>query len=273
MEPEPENMSAGERVPGGADGRLSSGEAEEGIQRVKPAASRRSGPSTPPHNPGLHKLVEGKKAWMEPLSDEAKAQGFLGWHQRGYLPHFDVPGVTQFVTLRLADALPASRRSEWEALVKLENLHERRKRLEEYLDRGLGECWLRQPVLAELAEGALRFFDGQRYKLEAWVVMPNHVHLVVQIWQTPLSVLSKSWKGFIAREANKIMRREGSFWEREYWDTLMEDDAQQRKAVNYTDYNPVKARLCREPKDWPWSSARFRDEYGGLCLPERSAGL
>ncbi|MBE0540898.1 MAG: hypothetical protein IH623_05890 [Verrucomicrobia bacterium] len=122
---------------------------------AKPAANRRSGQSLPPYNPGLQKLVEGKRAWTEPLSDEAKAQGFLGWHQRGYLPHCDLPGVTQFVTLRLDDSMPASRRSEWEALLHLEDNRERRIKLEEYLDRGMGECQLRQPAIAELAEGAL----------------------------------------------------------------------------------------------------------------------
>lgn len=243
---------------------------------AKPVTDRRSGragPSCPPYNPGLQRLVDGKQAWSEPLDEEAKAQGFLGWHQRGYLPHCDLPGVTQFVTVWLHDAMPASRRSEWEALLHLENPRERRRRLEECLDRGYGACWFRQPVLADLAEGALRFFDGQRYQLEAWVVMPNHLHLVVQIWQTPLSALSKSWKGFIAREANQILGRKGTLWEREYWDTLMEDEEQFRKAVNYTENNPAKAGLVREPKAWPWSSARFRDEYGRLRFPERSADL
>ena len=161
----------------------------------KPAASRRSGRSCPPYNPGLHKLVEGKQAWAEPLDDEAKAKGFLGWHQRGYLPHHDVPGVTQLVTFRLNDAMPASRRSEWEVLLRIEEDRERRTKLEEYLDRGLGECWLRQPRIADLAEGALRFFDGQRYRLEAWVVMPNHIHVLLEVWQTPLAAAAEKLEG------------------------------------------------------------------------------
>ena len=155
----------------------------------------------------------------------------------------------------------------------LENPRERRRRLEEYLDRGYGACWFRQPVFADLAEGALRFFDGQRYQLEAWVVMPNHLHLLVRNWRTPLSALSKSWKGFIAREADRILGRKGTLWEREYWDTLTADEEQFRKAVDYTEHNPAKAGLAREPKAWPWSSARFRDEYGRLRFPERSADL
>src|ERR1039458_161583 len=118
----------------------------------KPAASRRSGGSCPPYNPGLHKLVEGKQAWAEPLDDDAKAKGFLGGQQHGYLPHHDVPGVTQLVTFRLNDAMPASRRSEWEVLLRIEEERERRTKLEEYLDRGLGECWLRQPPIAGRSE-------------------------------------------------------------------------------------------------------------------------
>ena len=239
----------------------------------KPAASRRSGRSgrsCPPYNPGLHKVVEGKQAWAEPLDDDAKAKGFLGWHQRGYLPHHDAPGITQLVTFRLKDAMPASRRGEWEALLRIEEDRERRTKLEEYLDRGLGECWLRQHRIAELAEGALRFFDGQRYRLG---IARDHIHVVVEVWQTPLAALLKSWKGFTAREANKLLGREGAFWEREYWDTRIRDEQQLRKAVRYVEANPLKASLVPEAKVWQWSSARLRDELGVLRMPRAGVGV
>ena len=233
----------------------------------KPAGSRRSWRSRPPYNPRLHQLVEGKQAWAEPLDDEAKAQGFLGWHQRGYLPHHDGPGVTQIVTFRLHDSMPANRRSEWEALLRIEDDRKRRMELEAYLDRGLGECWLREPRIAELTEGALRYFDGQRYGLKAWVVMPNHVHVVVGVWQAPLARLLKRWKVFAARKANEVLGRNGVFWEREYWDTRIRDEEQLRRAVRYVEANPVKTNLVREAKAWAWSSARCRDEYGRLPPP------
>jgi REP-associated tyrosine transposase len=242
----------------------------------KPAASRRSTRvSCPPYNPGLHRLVEGKLAGSEPLDPEAQAQGFSGWHQRGYLPHRDAPGLTQFVTFRLRDSLPVSRRAEWAALLRMEDDRKRRKQLEEYLDRGHGECSLRCPGVAALAEASLRHFDGQRFQLLAWAVMPNHVHVLVQIWQMPLATVLHSWKGFIARESNKLLHREGAFWEREYWDTYMRSEEQSAKAVHYTEQNPVKARLANQAKDWPWSSARFRDPYGKLIVQPvgRSAGL
>jgi putative transposase len=235
--------------------------------------TRRSGkPSRPPYNPGLQKLVEGKNSRTQPLSAEAKAQGFPGWHQRGYMPHCDLPGVTQFVTLRLHDSMPASRRGEWEALLQLEDSRERRTKLEEYLDRGLGGCPLREPAIAELAENALRFFDGQRYQLQAWVIMPNHIHVLVDIWETPLDKIDKSWKQFIALRANRLLGQAGKFWEREYWDTLIEDEEHRRKATRYIEANPVKALFVREARDWRWSSARLRDEYGRLPEPNRSTG-
>jgi putative transposase len=236
----------------------------------KPAESRRSGRSKesyPPYNPGLYEMVKGKQAWAEPLDDEAKAKGFRGWHQRGYLPHHDVPGVSQFVTLRLHDAMPASRRSEWEALLRIEDSRQRRTKLEEYLDRGLGECWLRPPRIAAVVDDAFRFFEGQRYRLLAWVVMPNHAHVLVEVCQTPLAELLHSWKGFTARKANRLLGRSDAFWEREYWDTRMRDDEHQRKALRYIEANPVKARLVKEVKAWAWSSARFRDQYGVLRFP------
>jgi REP element-mobilizing transposase RayT len=141
-------------------------------------------------------------------------------------------------------------------------------RLEDYLDRGHGRCWLRERAIARLAGEALRYFDQQRYGLQAWVIMPNHVHVLVQIWQTPLASVLQSWKRFIAREANQLLHREGSFWEREYRDTYMRNEEQAAKALRYIEENPVKVRLVSEAKLWPWSSARFRGSDGRL--PEES---
>lgn len=84
--------------------------------------------SSPPKTKREHlrQLVEEKNHWNRPLTEAERAQGFLGWHERGYLPHCDYPGLLQLVTFRLADSLPASRRGEWEHLLKIENLRERR---------------------------------------------------------------------------------------------------------------------------------------------------
>jgi REP element-mobilizing transposase RayT len=167
------------------------------------------------------------------MDSESKSQGFLGWHQRGYLPHHDVPGVTQLVTFRLDDALPASQRGEWEALLRIEDDRERRTKLEAYLDLGLGQCWLQAPRIAEMVDGTLRWFNGQDCQLRASVVMPNHVHALVEVWQRPLAGLMRSWKGFSARQANKLLARTGTFWQREYWDTRIRGETHLRKAMHY----------------------------------------
>jgi REP element-mobilizing transposase RayT len=235
---------------------------------AKPVKSPRPGQgSLTPYNPGLHERVAGKNAWTEPLSEAARAQGFLGWHQRGYIPHCDFPGATQLVTLRLQDSMPAGRRSEWAAMLRLADQRERRTQLEAYLDRGFGACQLSDPTIATLAENALRFFDGQRYQLQAWVMMPNHLHVLVDIWQTPMAEVAKSWKQFIARHANQQLRREGRLWEREYWDTMIKDESHWRKAVHYIEANPVKAGFVQAASEWAWSSARLRDEFGRLPKP------
>jgi type I restriction enzyme R subunit/putative DNA methylase len=234
----------------------------------------------------LRRLVEGKNTTFRPLTDEEKALGFLGWHERGYLPHCDYPGLVQFVTFRLADSMPDSRRGEWEHLLKIEDDREKRTRLEEYLDRGVGECHLRDPRIAQLAEDAMLHFHDEHYELLAWCVMPNHVHVLVHVWQMPLWKMVQSWKRFIATRAEVVLterrsptRREGEKlenaparraalqWQREYWDTFMRDEEQQRKAVRYIESNPVKAKLCGAPEAWPFSSARFRDEFRRLQIP------
>lgn len=131
----------------------------------------------PPDNPGLRELIEGKRRGHYTPDAEARALGFRGWHQRGYLPHFDAPNVTQLVTFSLADSFPVTRRAEWEPLLREPDESLRRRRLEAWLDRGYGECWLRQPGVAAMVETALLGGHGRSYRLQAWVIMPNHVHL------------------------------------------------------------------------------------------------
>ena len=252
----------------------------------------------------LRELVYEKNKWDEPLSDADKANGFLGWHERGYLPHCDKPGLVQLVTLRLVDSLPASRRGEWEHLLKIEDVRERRTKLESYLDRGVGECWLRDARVAACVEGAMQFHHGERYELLAWCVMPNHAHVPVHVWDWPLATLIASWKRFSATRALRLLEAEGrfgdrrstaserrfpnrheaddedaepkrssalrAFWQREYWDTFMRSTEQEKTAIRYVESNPVKAKLRRAAEEWPFSSARSREKYRRLVLPAKT---
>ena len=231
------------------------------------AGALRSGPGmNPPRTKReyLRQLVDAKNRWSRELTAEERALGFLGWHERGYLPHCDFPDLVQFVTFRLSDSMPASRRGEWEHLLEIEDNREKRTKLEEYLDRGIGECLLRRHEVAEMMQQVLLHFQGIRYDLLAWAVMPNHVHVLVHVWRTPLAKLIQSWKSYSAGEANRMLGRSGEFWEIEYWETYMRDEEQERTGVRYIEANPAKARLCAVSEEWQFSSARFRGAQSSI---------
>lgn len=180
-----------------------------------------------------------------------------GWYNPRFLPHYDAPGTIQAITFRLADSLPRSRRAEWEHLLAVEDKALRRRRLQVYLDKGYGNCWLRDPRIATMVETALHHFDGERYTLLAWVIMPNHVHVIIEVFQGhAMWTVVQSWKRYTARRANALLGLRGSFWQKDYWDTFMRDEYHLERAVRYVHSNPVSACLVEEASDWPWSSAR-----------------
>lgn len=180
-----------------------------------------------------------------------------GWSDRGYLPHYDKPGLVQAVTFRLADSLPKEKHSEWEHLLHITDDGERIRQMEDYLDRGAGSCVLRQPECAEIIQNALLHFDAERYRLIAWCVMPNHVHVLFETLSGhPIGKVIHSWKTFTAREINKLLGQSGPLWQDDYFDTFMRDDEHQAAEFTYIEHNPVKAGLVKHAADWPWSSAR-----------------
>jgi len=190
-----------------------------------------------PHNAGVRELIAGKRKWASSLT---------------------------IAQAKVADSFPTSLRLEWQALLQIEDNYERRRQLQAYLDKGRGECPLTQPRLASLVEDAFRYHHGNHYELRAWVVMPNHVHILFKIGDKPMGNVIAGWKEYTTRAANKLLNRRGKFWAADYWDTFMRSPEHELLARNYAELNPVKAGLVRAAKDWPWSSARFRDEYGHL---------
>jgi len=236
---------------------------------MEPSLSKPTG-RTPPKNPGLLALIRAKRQWCWKPTLEELRQGFRGWHQRGYLPHFDAPGVTQILTFMLTDSFPVSRRAEWEPILRDPDGSAKRRKLEAWLDRGCGACWLRRSDVAEVVEQVLLAADGQGFRMQAWVVMPNHVHLVVDVWVVPLVKLVNGWKGKSARLANEILGRRGPFWQEDYFDTVVRSGSHLAQAIRYTERNPSKAALVEDPRAWLWSSARRRDEYARL--PWQRAG-
>jgi REP element-mobilizing transposase RayT len=194
-----------------------------------------------------------------------------GIHSRGYLPHVKREGASYFVTFRLADSLPQEvlldfKRRHAEQLRPLGDLApavresidlELRRQIERYLDRGDGACHLKHADVAQKVANALFFFHERQYLLDDWVIMPNHVHLI--LWPMPnhtLSEILRSRKRHTARQANLILGRTGkAFWQPESYDHWIRDEDEKSRVRRYIRNNPVAAGLCRSPEDWRWSSA------------------
>ena len=195
-----------------------------------------------------------------------------------YLPHWTRDGAWYAVTFRLWDALPKRVIESWlferENIVKtavqmkrpLSTREEQRlahlysEKVERYLDAGHGLCFMKEDRVARLVTNALHHFDRQRYSLAAWCVMPNHVDVVVEPFagktttagmalpQSELPEILHSWKSFTAKEANKVLSRSGAFWQAEYYDHLIRDEANFLHAVRYVLDNPKNAGL----RNWKW---------------------
>jgi len=186
------------------------------------------------------------------------------WHSRGYLPHFDQSNLIQSITFRLDDAVPEIVIENWKKELawskRMPANHpqqiELRKRIDKYEDAGYGSCLLRNNNVAAMVQGTLLYFDAERYRIIAWCIMPNHVHLIAEILDGySLSEIIHSWKSYSGQEANKILKRSGTFWFREYFDRYIRDEIHLVAAIDYIENNPVKAGLVAFKEKWPWSSA------------------
>ena len=178
-----------------------------------------------------------------------------------HLPHWQPEHRALFLTWRLHGSLPGG----WTGSFLGEQTQsagmtagEQFRLADSRLDRTTsGPLWLRDPSVARCIAEAI--WHGERelalYRLEAWVVMANHVHLLI----TPhaaLARITKSLKGFTARKANAILGRTGkSFWQDESFDHWVRHGAEFARIVSYIERNPVTAGLVQRPEDWPWSSA------------------
>ena len=191
------------------------------------------------------------------------------------MPHFDSRSVVQHVTYRLADSLPAGVLARLEvdlqAVPRDRREAQRRKRIEDWIDGGWGSCLLREPAAARMVQEAFLHFDEERYRLLAWVVMPNHVHVLFQALESwSMARIVASWKSYTGRRlslgpprssvALALPRRR--VWHREYWDRFIRDEEHFQVARDYIHQNPVKAGLVRRAEDWEWSSARAQSGEG-----------
>jgi REP element-mobilizing transposase RayT len=204
-----------------------------------------------------------------------------------YLPHWSQDGASYFVTFRLGDSLPAAvvaaLKSERETLraqarqggrrlttdeeARLRRLYS--EKVERYLDAGHGACWMKQDAIAKIVADALLFFDEQRYDLWAWVVMPNHVHVVVQPRAGHLlSGLLHSWKSYTSKEVGKAVGARGQIWQDESFDHLIRDAAEWDRCIRYILSNPTNAGLA----DWKWVGVRATGVRGTGVPPVNNHG-
>ncbi len=220
------------------------------------------------------------------VNNAIQVNGVPRWHSRGYLPHFESSNVIQHVTFHLADSLPQIVLLRLEAELKFLPLGkrdaERRKRVDAWIDAGHGSCLLCKPAIADMVQGSLLAFDSRRYRLLAWVVMPNHVHALFQPMKGwTVAKIVATWKKFTARKICDDQRNSASLgnpgnanlliggsssspigeapsgpvWHREYWDRFIRDQTHLQQVMEYIHLNPVKAGLVNTPESWPWSSA------------------
>lgn len=180
----------------------------------------------------------------------------IHWHN---LPHWNQKGKFCFVTWRLADSLPQEKLrawvserdtwlrehpQPWDTKTKKTYRTMFTERFENWLDAGYGSCLLRDPEVARILADALHHFDGQRYALGAYVVMPNHAHALFALGDHyDIQSVMKSWKGYTAHAINKHLGRHGALWQGDYWDRLLRSEDFLERCMNYIRENPEKAGL------------------------------
>jgi REP element-mobilizing transposase RayT len=176
---------------------------------------------------------------------------------RRRLPHWQPEGSPVFLTWHLAGTLPPNRYPPPSAASAGKAFA--------WMDRCLdttrtGPQYLRNAALAAFVMESI--LHGQKplqhYQLGAFVVMPNHVHLLI-VPRVPIPTLTQRLKSYTAHEANRMLCRTGeAFWQSESYDHWVRDDHEWNRIVSYIENNPVNAGLAAKPEDYPWSSATRR---------------
>lgn len=194
-----------------------------------------------------------------PVSLETSTE-IKDWHRRFHsVPHRENKAL-QSITFRLYDSLPKEVIEEIKRKLDIKkedcnsNQYQRlQQKIAEYEDAGYGQCFLRDERIAAIMQDTLKHFDGERYQLICWCIMPNHVHVLIEVnegWS--LSRIMHGWRSYTANEANRILGRTGKFWMEEYYDRYIRDDNHLQNTINYILNNPANAGL----DEWPWVGDR-----------------
>lgn len=183
------------------------------------------------------------------------------------LPHWQCNHAIYHITFRLADSMPRSVRDrllrERECLIENTKQHGKEfseemereaqylysEQIEKYLDAGYGKCYLRKAEIAKLVANSLTHFDNIRYRLHAWCIMPNHVHVIAEaMLKNDLSKIVHSWKSYTAHRANELLGLSGSFWQPDAYNHIIRSKKEYDFQIQYTWENPEKAGL----RNWQW---------------------
>ncbi|MEN8128171.1 MAG: transposase [Planctomycetota bacterium] len=176
---------------------------------------------------------------------------------RRNLPHWNQSEKMYFTTFRTADSIPQDRikvfRQEkqlWQRNhSKPYNENEKAEhrllfsdKMNTWLDNCHGKCLLRKPECVTVVRDAMEHFDKERYFLDHWVIMPNHVHvLLITCDGYNLSSILHSWKSFTSNQINRIYSWTGSFWQAETFDHIVRNAGQLEKYREYIKMNIAKA--------------------------------
>ena len=199
-------------------------------------------------------------------------------YYRRNLPHYHPANATFFVTFRLAGSLPSEaivrlkeeRVRDEESLLKIEDETVRKKKMaeqheryfnkfDEMLDSAVNsQRWLKDERVADMVAEAMCFRDKKVYDLLAYCIMPNHVHVVFSVERSGASLYKvlQSLKAYTAGEANKMLHKNGAFWQHESYDHVVRNGKELKRIIDYVLHNPVKAALDSSREQWKWSYYR-----------------
>ena len=235
-------------------------------------------------------------------------------HCRGYLPHIENKQY-QMITFRLYDSVPKEVVEGWKETLSLlggpqtsklgqltSSQREQQEQttclrpprrhsfstykteadrllalLDKYEDAGYGSCVLKNDNVAKIVHDAIFFYHGKKYNVISWCIMPNHVHVLIEVMKNiSLSSILHSWRSFSSNEINKVLNRSGRLWMPEYFDRFIRDNDHFNNVVDYIHNNPVKAGLVKEATEYKWSSAGYANFFllchkQDACEPEEKS--
>lgn len=200
-------------------------------------------------------------------------------YYRRRLPHLQFNEGIYFVTFGLVHSLPRNIIKYLREERQRNNQSDRASKLyfkkyDHLLDKGNGQTWLAREEIATVIANKIHQLDGKRYQLLCFTIMPNHVHILLELTGSraeargtgsrnrdraaryPVTHILKLIKGATARECNKILGRTGQFWHHESYDRLVRNHRERDNIISYILENPVKAGLVDQFNEWKWSYVR-----------------